>query len=109
MKKKTDEEITFDLILSKIIKSKRAECKYSQEFVSSNSGVTRLTIGKWEKGAKTPQAFDLYNVLKVLSVTPWDFWKEFAAEYEANVQPIREAAEKRKYWKYIEQTKKRKT
>ena len=108
MKKKSEEEKLFDIELSKLLKAKRNEKKLSQEIISERSGVTRITIGKWERGEKTPQSFDLYNVLKVLYKNPDEFWEELAKNYELAVAPILAAADKGKYLTYIEQTRKRK-
>ncbi|MBR4917091.1 MAG: helix-turn-helix transcriptional regulator [Fibrobacter sp.] len=107
MKLKSDEEKAFDIALSKILKTRRDKLKLSQEFISFHSGVTRITIGKWERGVKTPISFDLYNVLKVLYKEPSEFWTEFYKEYEAIVAPIHEAAEKEKLLKYFEQSRKK--
>ena len=109
MKRKTDEEKVFDEILANLMKARRQKLNFSQEHVSNNSGVTRITIGKWERGEKTPITFDFYNVLKMLYPNPSEFWAEFSSIYEKRVSPIREAADKSKYLKYVEQTKKAKS
>ena len=108
MKRKTDEEKVFDEILASLVKARRKELNLSQEYVSTHSGVTRITIGKWERGIKTPITFDFYNVLRLLYKNPSDFWNDFTALYEKKASPIREAAEKSKYFRYIEQTQKAK-
>ena len=106
MKLKNDEEKAFDLELSKIIKARRDELNLTQEYLSFHSGVTRITIGKWEKGEKTPISFDLYNVLKVLYKDPSEFWAELYKNYEKTLSPIQKAADKKKYMAYLEQTQK---
>lgn len=108
MKLKNDEEKAFDLELSKIIKARRSELNLTQEYISLHSGVTRITIGKWERGEKTPISFDLYNVLKILYKDPSEFWATLHQQFEANVSPIRKAADKKKYQTYVEQTRKKK-
>ena len=108
MKLKSDEEKAFDQLLGKILKSRREELKLSQEFISCHSGVSRITIGKWESGEKTPISFDLYNVLKILYKSPSEFWNTMHQQCEAVLLPIHAAAEKSKYLNYIEQTRKRK-
>ena len=105
MKLKSDEEKAFDLALSKILKARREKLKLSQEYVSCHSGVTRITIGKWEQGIKTPISFDLYNVLKILYKDPSEFWAELYKEYESSVAPIHAASEKEKLSKYFEQSR----
>lgn len=110
MKRKTDEERAFDKALAQIILARRAQLNLSQLYISIKSGISRITIGKWERGLKTPVAFDLYNVLKVLYDDPSDFWRDLFKTYEKDALPIREAADKKKYLDYIKQTsKKRKT
>ena len=106
MKLKNDEEKAFDLELSKIIKARRDELNLTQEYLSFHSGVTRITIGKWEKGEKTPISFDLYNVLKVLYKDPSEFWAELYKNYEKTLSPIQKASDKKKYMAYIEQMQK---
>ena len=108
MKLKNDEEKAFDLELSKIIKARRDELNLTQEYISLHSGVTRITIGKWERGEKTPISFDLYNVLKILYKDPSEFWATLHQQFEANASPIRKAADKKKYQTYVEQTRKKK-
>ena len=107
MRKKSDEEKLFDKEISRLLRAKRDEKKLTQEIVSERSGVTRITIGKWERGEKTPQSFDLYNVLKILYKNPAEFWESLASNYEKRVSPIQAAAEKNKYLKYVEQTRKK--
>ncbi len=106
MKRKSDEEKVFDEILATLVKARRQKLNLSQEVVSNNSGVTRITIGKWERGVKTPITFDFYNVLRMLYPNPSEFWADFSDVYEKRVAPVREADEKKKYLKYIEQTRK---
>ena len=107
MRKKSDEEKLFDKEISRLLKARRDEKKLTQEIVSERSGVTRITIGKWERGEKTPQSFDLYNVIKILYKNPAEFWESLASNYEKRVSPIQAAAEKDKYLKYVEQTRKK--
>ena len=108
MKLKNDEEKAFDLELAKIIKARRDELNLTQEYISFHSGVTRITIGKWERGEKTPISFDLYNVLKVLYKDPAEFWAELHQKFEQTVSPIHKAAEKKKFLNYVEQARKNK-
>jgi hypothetical protein len=42
----------------------------------------------------------------MLYPNPSEFWADFSDVYEKRVAPVREAAEKKKYLKYIEQTRK---
>ena len=106
MKRKTDEERAFDKTFAQIILVRRSQLNLSQEFISTNSGVSRTTIGKWERGEKTPIAFDLYNVLKILYDNPSDFWNDFTSLYEKEAEPIRKAADKEKFLDYVKRTKK---
>ena len=106
MKLKNDEEKAFDLALAKILKARRDELNLTQEYLSFHPGVTRITIGKWERGEKTPITFDLYNVLKVLYKNPSEFWAALFQQFESSVSPIHKAAEKKKFQNYIEQTRK---
>ena len=108
MRLKNDEEKAFDLELSKIIKARRDELNLTQEYLSFHSGVTRITIGKWEKGEKTPISFDLYNVLKVLYKDPSEFWAELFKNYEKTLSPIQKAADKKKFMAFLEQAQKNK-
>ncbi len=107
MKRKSDEERAFDETLAQIILARRSQLNLSQLFISIQSGVSRTTIGKWERGVKTPITFDLYNVLKILYDNPSDFWDDFHKSFEKNVSSIREAADKKKYIDYFEQTSKK--
>ena len=79
-----------------------AETRIAQE-----AGISRITLGKWERGEKTPNSFDLYNVLKVLKWEPEDFWTELGKHFEPTAKPLRIAAERTKIKAYIEQTKKK--
>ena len=106
MKLKNDEEKAFDLELAKILKARRNELNLTQEYISLHSGVTRITIGKWERGEKTPISFDLYNVLKILYKNPSEFWHALFQQYESNVSTIHKAADKKKLQNYIDQTRK---
>lgn len=108
MKLKTDEERAFDSILAGILKARRDELKLSQEFVSSHSGVSRITIGKWERGEKTPISFDLYNVLRVLYKDPSEFWSTFHQQCSSSLASLEKAAEKEKFWNYMKQVRKKK-
>lgn len=108
MKLKTEEERIFDETLAYIIKARRDKLDYSQQYISDNACVSRTTLGKWEKGEKTPITFDFYNVVKVLYKNPSEFWEEFSTAYEKKAAPIREAAEKMKYQSYIERTRNKK-
>ena len=108
MKRKTDEERAFDKALAQIILARRAQLDLSQLYISIKAGISRITIGKWERGLKTPVAYDLYNVLKVLYKNPSDFWNDFYNTFEKNVTSIRAAADKKKYLDYIKQTSKKK-
>ena len=108
MKRKSDEEWAFDKTLAQIIQARRSKLKLSQLFISIRSGVSRITIGKWETGEKTPIAYDLYNVLKVLYKNPSEFWNDFYNTFEKSASPIREAADKKKYLDYIAQSRKNK-
>lgn len=107
MKLKSDEERVFDETLAQIIKARRDKLNLSQQYISDNASVSRTTLVKWEKGEKTPITFDLYNVLKILYKNPSEFWNDFSATYEKNALPIREAAEKKKFMNYFEQTRKK--
>ena len=84
------------------------ELNLTQEYLSFHSGVTRITIGKWEKGEKTPISFDLYNVLKVLYKDPSEFWAELFKNYERTLSPIQKAADKKKFMAFLEQAQKNK-
>ncbi len=106
MKRKTDEERAFDKALAQIILARRAQLNLSQDYIGKNSGVSRTTIGKWERGEKTPIAFDLYNVLKLLYEQQSDFWNDFSSLYEKEAEPIRKAADKEKFLDYVKRTKK---
>ena len=61
MKRKSNEEKVFDEILATLVKARRQKLNLSQEVVSNNSGVTRITIGKWERGVKTPITFTTFS------------------------------------------------
>jgi len=108
MRKKTDEEKAFDQVISIVIKEQRAKLRMSQEFISSHSGVSRITISKWEKGEKTPISFDLYNVVNLLYPNPAEFWNIVHDRYEIVRRPIHHAAEKEKFLNYMRQTSKKK-
>lgn len=108
MKLKSNEEKVFDLILSGILRARRLELKYSQEFVSTYSRVSRITIGKWERGEKTPISFDLYNALRILYKDPSEFWAEVHKQCQEQLTSVEKAADKVKYLKYLEQTRKKK-
>ena len=107
MKLKSSEEKAFDGVLAGILKARRDELNVSQEFISSRSGVSRITIGKWERGAKTPISFDLYNVLRVLYKDPSEFWSAVHKQCIEKLLPLEQAAEKEKFWNYIKQTRKK--
>lgn len=105
MKRKTDEERAFDKTLAQIILVRRSKLNLSQDYIGKHSGVSRTTIGKWERGEKTPISFDFYNVLKLLYDKQSDFWNDFSSMFEKDAESIRKAADKEKYMNYIERTK----
>ena len=48
----------------------RAGRGWSQEQLANKIGVTRLAVGRWEKGAGLPDAVSLTNLSKAFDVTP---------------------------------------
>ena len=108
MKLKNDAEKAFDKALSIILKARRNEVNISQEYLSIHSGVSRITIGKWERGEKTPISYDLYNVLKVLYKDPSEFWKNLHVECEKVLPGIMAAADKMKVMDYFNTPQKKK-
>ena len=107
MKRKNEIEKTFDESIAYFLKKRREDLDKTQEFVAEEAGISRVTLGKWEKGEKTPNSFDLYNVLKILHVDQSQFWKSFVEHFESSATPLRIAAEKVKFRAYMERTKRR--
>ena len=107
MKRKNEIEKAFDESVAYFLKKRREELKKTQEYVAEEAGISRVTLGKWEKGEKTPNSFDLYNVLKILHIEQSVFWEKFVERFESTATPMRAAAEKNKYRAYIEQTRKK--
>ena len=106
MKRKNEIERTFDESIAYLLKKAREKQGRSQDIVAQEAGISRITLGKWERGEKTPNTFDLYNVLKVLHLNPCDFWEELSRHFEATARPLRIAAEQTKIRAYIERVRK---
>ena len=109
MKRKNEIERSFDESIAYLLKKAREKLGRSQDMVAQEAGISRITLGKWERGEKTPNSFDLYNVLKVLKWESRNFWEEMAHHFEPSAKPLRVAAEQNKIRAYIERTKKKKT
>ena len=109
MKKKNKIERSFDESIAYLLKKAREELGRSQDLVAQEAGISRITLGQWERGEKTPNSFDLYNVLKVLKCESCDFWEEMSHHFEHTVKPLLIAAEQSKIRAYIERTKKKRT
>lgn len=107
MKKKCDLQEAFDNVISLEIKRTRENRKISQDVLCSKSGISRVTLIGWEKGVKTPNSFDLYNVVKELYDTPSEFWDNVSGKFEKEAAPKRFAMERAKYNEYIRAVKKR--
>ena len=107
MKRKDEIEISFDESIAYLLKKAREKLGRSQDFIAQEAGISRVTLGKWERGEKTPNSFDLYNVLKVLKWESRDFWEELTLHFETTANPLRIAAEQNKIRAYIERTKKK--
>ena len=107
MKRKNEIEISFDESIAYLLKKAREKLGRSQDFIAQEAGISRVTLGKWERGEKTPNSFDLYNVLKVLKWESHDFWDELTRHFEPTARPLRIAAEQNKLRAYIERTKKK--
>jgi DNA-binding XRE family transcriptional regulator len=107
MKRKNEIEKTFDESIAYLLRKGREKLGHSQDLVAQEADISRITLGKWERGEKTPNSFDLYNVLKVLKWEPEDFWAELGKHFEPTAKPLRIAAERTKIKAYIEQTKKK--
>lgn len=107
MKRKNEIERSFDESIAYLLRKGREKLGHSQDLVAQEAGISRVTLGKWERGEKTPNSFDLYNVLKVLKWEPEDFWAELGMHFEPTAKPLRIAAERTKIKAYIEQTKKK--
>ena len=105
MKRKNEIEISFDESIAYLLKKAREKLGRSQDFIAQEAGISRVTLGKLERGEKTPNYFDLYNVLKVLKWESSDFWKELSQHFETSPKPLRIAAEQTKIRAYIERTK----
>ena len=107
MKRKDEIEISFDESIAYLLKKAREKLGRSQDFIAQEAGISRVTLGKWERGEKTPNSFDLYNVLKVLKWDSHDFWEKLAHHFEPTAKTLRVAAEQNKIKAYIERTKKK--
>ena len=108
MKRKNEIERSFDESIAYLLRKGREKLGHSQDLIAQEAGISRVTLGKWERGEKTPNSFDLYNVLKVLKWESCDFWKELTLHFETTAKPLRIAAEQNKIRAYIERTKKKK-
>ena len=109
MKKKNEIERSFDESIAYLLKKHRENTGTSQDIVAQEAGISRITLGKWERGEKTPNSFDLYNVLKAIYSDPSLFWEEMAHHFESAAKPLRFAAEQNKIKAYIELTKKKRS
>ena len=49
----------------KILKSKREECKLSQEEVAKRMGISQKTVSAWETGRNTPKLDDYAKMAKI--------------------------------------------
>lgn len=95
----------FTEILGTLFKERRALISMTQQKLSEKIDVSRVTIGKWEKGKTRPDIYEFYNAMLEIDPSFSFFWQELKKRFETNVEPQKKAAEKEKYRKYIEQTK----
>lgn len=86
MRKKCDLQEAFDKTLSLLLKRTRENRNLSQHTLSFKTGISRNTLVDWEKGIKTPNSYDLYNLIKELYSTQVEFWYTFSEIFEENVR-----------------------
>lgn len=82
MRKKCDLQEAFDKTISLLLKKKRVNRNLSQHTLSYLTGISRNTLVDWEKGVKTPNSFDLYNLVKELYDSQKEFWEIVSEIFE---------------------------
>ncbi len=62
--------------LGEAIKSHRARCKMSQEFVAEAIGVSRQAVSKWELGTSEPSTSNLLALAKLFGISAEELLRE---------------------------------
>ena len=60
--------LTFDVKLGKVLRDRRIEKKYTQEYVADQLGVSKNQVSHWELGKRSMYAESLEEYCKVLNV-----------------------------------------
>ena len=92
MRKKCDLQEAFDKTISLLLKKKRVNRNLSQHTLSYLTGISRNTLADWEKGVKTPNSFDLYNLVKELYDSQKEFWEIVSEIFEETASTKRKMA-----------------
>lgn len=66
--------------LGEILKSHRAACKMTQEFVAEALGVSRQAVSKWESGVSDPSTANLIAIAKLYGVSAEEILREVKKE-----------------------------
>ena len=67
---------TFNQKLGSILREKRNEKGYSQEYVASHIGVTKNMVSHWELGKRSIYAEHLESFCKILGITMQETFDE---------------------------------
>lgn len=66
--------------LGEVLKSRRAACKMTQEFVAEALGVSRQAVSKWESGTSDPSTANLIAIAKLYGVSAEEILREVKKE-----------------------------
>ena len=105
--KATESTIRFRKALGKILQDRRTELHKTQDEVSYLGEVSKVALGQWEHGHKTPDLEKLIPVINVLYPDPSVFWKQFHQQYDQEVRPILQVADREKIGYHASSKKKK--
>lgn len=61
--------------LGETLKTRRLQCKMTQEFVAEALGVSRQAVSKWEQGKSDPSTSNLLALAKLFQIPAEEFLK----------------------------------
>lgn len=81
--------------------------KDSQKSVADKADVCRMSYSNWENGKTCPNACELFKLMKVLAPDIGEFCQSIQKQFNAEIEPKLQAADRDKIKEYMEKTKKK--
>ena len=94
--KATESTQRFKKFLGNILRDRRTELKKTQDEVAYWGDVSAVALGQWENGIKIPDLEKLIPVVNYLYPDPTAFWKLFHLQYDLEIRPILQVADRAK-------------